>query len=64
MKIDPDAWQWQRYYTVRPEQKSIEQCASHGSDHKAYGWSPQIDPRWSEEQKAAYIEAYEKTPRE
>lgn len=61
--IDPEYWLWHRYYTVPPEQKTIAQCASHGGDHKAYGWSPQIDPRWSEEQKAAYVEAYEDTQR-
>ena len=60
MKIDPEYWLWHGFYQVPPERKSIEQCASHGADHKAYGWPPRIDPRWSEEQKAAYIEAYEK----
>jgi hypothetical protein len=38
----------------------VEQCASHGADHAAYGWSIKLDPTWSEEQKAAYLNAYNK----
>jgi hypothetical protein len=48
-----------RYYQVPPENKSIEQCASHGRDHAGYGWCAQIDPRWSYEQVAAYQKGYE-----
>ena len=51
---------WCRYYAVPPDQKTLEQCRSHGSDHQAYGWSAQIDPRWSADQKAAYIAGYER----
>ena len=47
-----------RYYIVDPTDKSVEQCRSHGSDHKAYGWYPRLDPRWSEEQIKAYREGY------
>lgn len=50
-----------RYYYVRPENKSVETCRSHGADHGAYGWNSQLDPRWSEEQKMAYIEGYRST---
>jgi hypothetical protein len=49
-----------RYYQTPPEEKTVQQCASHGDDHAAYGWSKQLDPRWSEEQVAAYREAYAK----
>lgn len=52
-------WIRHRHYTVPPEKKLVEQCASHGADHAAYGWHPQYDPRWSEEQKNAYLNAYE-----
>lgn len=56
MEIKP----WQiRYYRVPPEEKTVQQCRSHGCDHKAYGWSIQIDPRWSEEQQQAYMEGYQ-----
>ena len=48
-----------RYYQVPPHEKSIEQCASHGRDHKAFGWSKRIDPRWSIEQIEAYRKAYQ-----
>ena len=59
MPIDVNAHVWTRYYQETPETKSIEQCRSHGADHKAYGWNPQIDPRWSDEQKNAYVQGYE-----
>ena len=51
-------WHHCRYYQVPAKDKSVEQCASHGRDHKAYGWSPQIDPWWSDEQIDAYMTAY------
>jgi hypothetical protein len=47
-----------RYYVTPPDQKTVGQCASHGADHAAYGWNIQLDPRWSEDQKAAYLKAY------
>jgi hypothetical protein len=47
------------YYQEPPESKSIEACESHGRDHAAYGWMRQIDPRWSEEQRQAYVRGYE-----
>jgi hypothetical protein len=50
---------WRRGYQVPPENKSIEQCRSHGASHRAYGWCPQYDPRWSVEQQAAYWDGYE-----
>jgi hypothetical protein len=52
-----------RYYQVPPDQKSVMQCESHGSDHKSYGWCPKIDPRWSDEQAEAYLFGYNTTPR-
>ena len=60
MSVNYESWIWRRYYQVPPDKKTIEDCRSHGNDHAAYKWSPQIDPRWSDEQKAAYIEGYEK----
>ena len=48
-----------RYYNDPPETKSLELCALHGSNHKEYGWTIQIDPRWSDEQVQAYLNAYE-----
>jgi hypothetical protein len=48
----------QRFYNAPPEKKSLDCCAEHGYQHKAYGWSKQIDPRWSDEQKQAYLNAY------
>jgi hypothetical protein len=50
---------WHRSYQIPPQDKSIEQCRSHGADHRAYGWIPQYDPRWSPEQKEAYWAGYE-----
>jgi hypothetical protein len=47
-----------RFYNVPPEGKSLEACAEHACQHAAYGWGRQIDPRWSDEQKQAYIDAY------
>lgn len=55
--IDYESTVWTRFYAET--NKTIAQCASHGADHRAYQWSPQIDPRWTAEQKAAYITAYE-----
>lgn len=49
-----------RYYDVPPEFKTVEQCRSHGQDHKAYGWIMKIDPRWSWEQEQAYLQGYGK----
>ncbi len=49
---------WTRYYQEAPSQKSIEQCEDHGRDHRAYGWSKQIDPRWAVEQTEAYLKGY------
>lgn len=54
--IDVNFIGWIRYYSG---EKTMEECRSHGSDHGAYGWSPQIDPRWTAEQKAAYVEGFE-----
>ena len=50
-----------RYYQIGPERKTVEECASHGADHKAYGWLRQLDPRWSKEQREAYDVAYAET---
>jgi hypothetical protein len=50
---------WHRHYTVPPEDKSLEICRNHGADHRAYGWSPQYDPRWSPEQQEAYWSGYD-----
>ena len=58
MTIDMNFVGWIRYYNTPPNQKTPEQCRSHGADHKAYQWSPQIDPRWSEDQKMAYAGGY------
>lgn len=48
-----------RYYNEPPQNKTVAQCKSHGDDHRAYGWTKQIDPRWSAEQIAAYNKGYE-----
>ena len=47
-----------RYYQQPPNEKTLEACYCHGADHIAYHWSQQIDPRWSEEQVAAYKRGY------
>ena len=41
------------HYCEDPETKTLDQCESHGRDHRAYKWTKKIDPRWSEEQVAA-----------
>jgi hypothetical protein len=50
---------WHRIYNTPPREKSLEMCRSHGADHRAYGWYPQYDPRWSPEQQEAYWAGYE-----
>ena len=47
-----------RYYGEPPQRKSVEQCRQHGRDHGAYNWAPQVDPRWTEAQIAAYRAGY------
>lgn len=47
-----------RYYSEPPEAKSLGQCRSHGGDHAAYGWAPEVDPRWTAKQIEAYWEGY------
>ena len=47
-----------RYYKQAPEDKSPEQCRSHGRDHRAYRWPPQLDPRWTDAQIDAYWKGY------
>lgn len=59
MAIDVNSVTWHRFYNELPANKSIDKCRSHGADHAAYGWSPQIDPRWSDAQKSAYAAGYE-----
>lgn len=49
-----------RYYNEKPENKPVSHCRQHGLEHGVYRWSKQIDPRWSDEQIAAYREGYEK----
>jgi hypothetical protein len=56
--IDRENPRWHRYYRVPPEDKSVEQCRDHGIDHQAYGWNPQYDPRWTDEQIEAYLKGY------
>ena len=50
-----------RFYQEPPEKKTPHQCESHGADHAAYGWLPQLDPRWSDEQIVAYRRGYDET---
>lgn len=50
----------QRFYNADPNEITLDQCANHGASHKAYSWNPQIDPRWNDEKKQAYLDAYEK----
>ena len=57
-ETNPQKWLLHRHYNVPPEGKTIEACRSHGADHRAYGWGPQVDPRWSDEQKAAYWKGF------
>lgn len=52
-----------RFYNVPPNKKTVQQCREHGIDHRGYGWSKQIDPRWNEEQRAAYEDAYDNGPK-
>jgi hypothetical protein len=56
--IDRENPLWHRYYMVPPEDKSVEQCRDHGIAHLEYGWHPQYDPRWTEEQIEAYLKGY------
>lgn len=51
---------WRRYYQQPPQDKSVRQCWSHGVDHVTYGWGVQIDPRWSDEQIAAYNAGFDR----
>lgn len=47
-----------RHYEQPPEQKTTHACYSHGRDHGGYGWGRQADPRWSDDQRAAYLRGY------
>lgn len=47
-----------RYYQTPPEDKSVEQCRSHGRDHAYAHWCTQIDPGWTDEQVDAYRQGY------
>jgi len=47
-----------RYYRILAKEKTIKQCSSLGGDHNSYGWSAQLDPAWSEQQRKAYREGY------
>lgn len=58
---DKKRWAQPRGYQVPPAEKSVEQCRSHGQDHKSYGWCPQIDSGWSDEQVEAYWKGYDET---
>jgi hypothetical protein len=49
---------FQRFYHLRPEQKTLKMCFNHGVDHASYRWSKQIDPRWSFAQIRAYLKGY------
>ena len=48
-----------KFYHVKPEDKSIVQCHTHGLCHQAYGWGRQTDPRWTKEQALAYLAGYD-----
>lgn len=63
MSVDYSSPIWAKNYEVPPERKTLQDCRSHGSDHACYRWSPKIDPRWSIEQKLAYIQGYESVKR-
>jgi hypothetical protein len=52
-----------RFYEVPPESKPLSICLCHGSSHKAFGWAPQIDPRWSFGQVKSYLKGYGKLRR-
>lgn len=47
---------WEHYYAI--EGKSLEQCRRHGANHRAYCWSPKVDPRWNDDQVRAYLDGY------
>jgi hypothetical protein len=64
VRLDRSSQHWHRYYHVPPQEKTLEACRSHGADHRAYGWCPQYDPRWSPEQQEAYWDGYEPAPSE
>lgn len=49
-----------RYYNCPPDKMTLEKAAAHGANHRAYGWSLKLDPRWSQEQREAYITAWNK----
>lgn len=59
MAMDPNWHGWTCYYQQSPTEKTLQMCKQHGLDHGAYGWCPLVDPRWTDEQKAAYVEGYE-----
>ncbi len=45
-----------RRYQTPPADLSLRNCWTFGASHMAYEWSPQLDPRWSPEQVAAYVD--------
>lgn len=58
MKAGHIPWINQRFYQTDPQDKTLEQVASHGDDHKAYGWGRQLDNRWTQDQVDAYLAGY------
>lgn len=48
-----------RFYNTPPEQMTVEMCRTHGTSHRQYGWNPQPDGRWSDEQYVTYMNAYD-----
>lgn len=58
MVQDRTSRMWQRYYVDDPKTKSVTDCRNHGASHRGYGWCPQYDPRWSDEQIKAYWDGY------
>jgi len=31
---------WRRFYNADSNEITLEQCANHGANHKAYDWNP------------------------
>ena len=46
-----------RFYTT--SNQSLDVCRCLGSTHKGYNWGMKLDPRWTDEQKKAYKDAYD-----
>jgi len=47
-----------RFYNGDQSNTPLEVCRYFGESHASYGWSRQLDPRWTDEQRRVYNEGY------